>query len=82
MKASTKPSPKEKSASQQIDAIIKETADWRGKKLSQLRAVIKKADSAAVEEVKWKNLPDQRASPCGLLLESSAQPIRSRTPRG
>ena len=54
MKASTNPSPKEKSPSQQIDAIIKEPGDWRGKKLSQLRAWIKKADPAVVEEVKWK----------------------------
>jgi hypothetical protein len=44
----------EKSASQQIDDIIKANGDWRGKKLSQLRAVIKKADPAIVEEVKWK----------------------------
>jgi hypothetical protein len=54
MKTSTKLSSKEKSASQQIDAIIKEPGDWRGKKLSQLRALIKKADPAVVEEVKWK----------------------------
>ena len=54
MKANTTSSPKEKSASQQIDAIIKEPGDWRGKKLSQLRALIKKADPAVVEEVKWK----------------------------
>src|SRR5512136_169086 len=54
MKTSPNPSPKEKSTSQQIDAIIKETGDWRGQKLSQLRAVIKKADPAMVEEVKWK----------------------------
>ena len=54
MKASTKPSPKEKSASQQIDAIIKETGGWRGQKLAQLRASIKQADPAIVEEVKWK----------------------------
>ncbi|MCI0538509.1 MAG: DUF1801 domain-containing protein [Verrucomicrobiales bacterium] len=54
MKASTNPAPKEKSASQQIDAIIKEPGDWRGRKLAQLRAVIKKADPAVVEEVKWK----------------------------
>jgi hypothetical protein len=54
MKTSTSPSAKEKSASQQIDAIIKEPGDWRGKKLSQLRALIKKADPAVVEEVKWK----------------------------
>ncbi len=44
----------EKSASQQIDDIIKAQTDWRGKKLSQLRAVIKIADPAVVEEVKWK----------------------------
>src|SRR5262245_61952370 len=54
MKASTNPSPKGKSPSQQIDAIIKQPGDWRGKKLSQLRALIKKADPAVVEEVKWK----------------------------
>src|SRR6266545_4549509 len=54
MKASTKLSSKERSPSQQIDAIIKEPGDWRGKKLSQLRAAIKKADPAVVEEVKWK----------------------------
>jgi hypothetical protein len=54
MKASTQPSPEGKSASQQIDAIIKEQSDWRGKKLSQLRALIKKADPGVVEEVKWK----------------------------
>ena len=45
---------KEKSASQQIDDIIKLPGDWRGEKLSQLRAVIRKADPAIVEEVKWK----------------------------
>ena len=44
----------EKPASQQINAIINSSGDWRGKKLSQLRAAIKKADSAVVEEVKWK----------------------------
>jgi hypothetical protein len=54
MKASTNPSPKGKSPSEQIDAIIKEPGDWRGKKLSQLRALIRKADPAVVEEVKWK----------------------------
>ena len=54
MKTSPDPSSKEKSASQQIDAIIKEPGDWRGKKLSQLRALIRKADPAVVEEVKWK----------------------------
>ena len=54
MKAGTKPSTKAKSPSQEIDAIIKEPGDWRGKKLSQLRALIQQADPAVVEEVKWK----------------------------
>ena len=54
MKARPNPSPEGKSPSQQIDAIIKEPGDWRGMKLSQLRALIQKADPAVVEEVKWK----------------------------
>lgn len=54
MKASKKPSPNGKTPSQEIDDIIKKQSDWRGKKLSQLRALIKKADTAVIEEVKWK----------------------------
>ena len=54
MAARTRPSTKGKSASQQITAIIKGPGDWRGKKLSHLRSMIKKADPAVVEEVKWK----------------------------
>jgi hypothetical protein len=44
----------EASASEQIDAIIRNSTDWRGKTLSSLRALIRKADPDAVEEVKWK----------------------------
>ncbi|MGO9481751.1 MAG: DUF1801 domain-containing protein [Candidatus Kryptoniota bacterium] len=62
MKENTNPSPKEKSPSQQIDDIIKEPGDWRGKKLSKLRALIKKADPALIEEVKWK----KRSKPSGV----------------
>ncbi len=54
MTTRTDPTSNEKSASQQIDDIIKESDDWRGKKLSQLRALIKKADPDVLEEVKWK----------------------------
>jgi len=54
MKTSSNSSPKGKTSSLEIDAIIKEPGDWRGRKLSQLRALIKKADPAVVEEVKWK----------------------------
>jgi hypothetical protein len=36
-----------------IDERIKELGDWRGKTLSQLRALIKQADPNVVEEWKW-----------------------------
>ena len=48
------PPPNEQSASEQIDAIIAMHADWRGTTLARLRRVIKQADPAVVEEVKWK----------------------------
>lgn len=48
------PSPKDMSTSQLIDAIIREPGDWRGKTLSQLRTLIKKADPAMIEDVKWR----------------------------
>ena len=39
----------------EVTAIIKAlSADWRGKTLSELRTLIKKADGRLVEEVKWK----------------------------
>jgi hypothetical protein len=63
MKASANSSSKEGPASQQIDAILKETGGWRGEKLSQLRALIKEADPAVVEEVKWKKPSNPRGVP-------------------
>ena len=38
----------------QVDAKIKGLGDWRGKTLSQLRALIKAADPTVIEEMKWK----------------------------
>ena len=52
MKARTNPS--DVSASQQIDAMLRELGDYRGDRLAQLRALIKTADRDMVEEVKWK----------------------------
>jgi hypothetical protein len=40
-----------------IDERIKELGDWRGKLLSQLRTLIKQADSEVVEEWKWRGVP-------------------------
>jgi hypothetical protein len=54
MKTSSSTSQKEKPASQQIDAIIKKSSDWRGKKLAELRNIINNADPEIIEEVKWK----------------------------
>lgn len=45
--------PQGKSPAQLIDARIKELADWRGRMLSRLRALVKEADPAVVEEWKW-----------------------------
>lgn len=45
---------KEKPATQQIDDIIKTYGGWKGQILSRLREVIKQADPAVLEEVKWK----------------------------
>lgn len=44
----------DRTIAQQIDAIIAQAGDWRSETLSQLRALIKKADPAVIEEVKWK----------------------------
>jgi hypothetical protein len=42
------------SASQEIDAIIRKSGDWRGETLSRLRGIVLGAGPALVEEVKWK----------------------------
>jgi hypothetical protein len=44
----------DQSPSQLIDARINELGDWRGEKLSRLRALIKKAEPEVVEEWKWR----------------------------
>jgi hypothetical protein len=45
------------SASKLIDGRIAELADWRGKTLSRVRALIKQADPEIVEEWKWRGVP-------------------------
>lgn len=42
------------SPSREIDAMIEELADWRGRKLAQVRVLIKEADPQVLEEVKWR----------------------------
>jgi hypothetical protein len=44
----------EVSDSEQIDAIIKKSSDWRGEALSQLRTLVVTADPDVLEQVKWK----------------------------
>jgi hypothetical protein len=53
----------QQSAAQQIDAILNKYADWRGELVSRLCALIKQADPAFVEEVKWKKPSRRQASP-------------------
>jgi hypothetical protein len=50
-------SPPEASASQLIDARIKELGDWRGEMLARVRSLIKEADPEVVEEWKWRGVP-------------------------
>jgi len=45
------------SASALIDEKIKELADWRGKTLARVRAIIHEADPEIVEEWKWMGTP-------------------------
>lgn len=45
---------KGKTPSQEIDDRIRATKDWRGRILSHLRDLIRNADPAVVEEVKWR----------------------------
>ena len=42
------------SPEQLIDARIKKLADWRGRTLARVRALIKQADPGVLEEVKWR----------------------------
>ncbi len=44
----------ERTAGQQIDAMIQLTTGWRGATLAHLRAIILAAAPNVVEEVKWK----------------------------
>jgi hypothetical protein len=45
------------SASQLIDARIKDLDDWRGEALARIRKLIKQADPDVVEEWKWRGVP-------------------------
>ena len=58
MASNTKP----ESASELIDARIKELPDWQGKVLSRMRRLIKQADPDVIEEVKWR----KPSSPAGV----------------
>lgn len=45
------------SASEAIEARIRELNDWRGEMLARIRALIKQADPGVVEEWKWRGVP-------------------------
>lgn len=52
----------EKSASEQIDDVIKLYGGWKAEMLTRLRMIVRQADPDVVEEVKWK----MRTRPEGL----------------
>ncbi|MCM6762057.1 DUF1801 domain-containing protein [Rathayibacter sp. ZW T2_19] len=43
--------------SDEIDALIARTPDWRGETLAELRRVVRAADPGIVEEWKWMGAP-------------------------
>ena len=45
------------SASEAIDARIRELGDWRGEMLARVRALIHEADPEVVETWKWRGVP-------------------------
>jgi len=45
------------SASERIDARIKELGDWRGETLAKVRRLIRQADPDVVETWKWRGVP-------------------------
>lgn len=45
------------SASDLIDAKIRELNDWRGQTLARVRALVRQADPDVIEEVKWRGVP-------------------------
>jgi hypothetical protein len=63
MKAGTSPSRKGRAPSRLTDSRNKGQGDWRVETLSQLRALIKEADPAAVEEVKWRKPTNPKGVP-------------------
>jgi len=88
MKATAGRISKEKSPSQQIDAIIKKSGDWHGEKLTQLRSLVKKSDPGIVEEVKWKKPSNPMGVPVwslnGIVCigESLKNAVRLTFPKG
>ena len=69
------------SPSAEVDAKINGLRDWRGNTLSELRALIKKADPSVVEEMKWK----KPSNPSGVPVWSHdgiiciGEPLKSAT---
>jgi hypothetical protein len=53
----TRPKAADTEASTLIDRRIAELADWRGKTLARMRALIKEADPEVVEAWKWMGTP-------------------------
>ena len=56
------------SASQLIDARIKELSDWRGEMLARVRILVRQADPEVIEEVKWR----KPSNPAGVPVWSHA----------
>jgi hypothetical protein len=73
---------------EEIDAIIGKSDDWRGETLSQLRGIVLGAGAAVVEEVKWKKpsrpegVPVWSASGIVCIGEMLKNAVRLTFPKG
>lgn len=54
----------EPTPARQIDARIAALDDWRGEMLARVRALIRRAEPAVVEEVKWRKPTNPAGVPC------------------
>jgi hypothetical protein len=54
---SARPAKGGESASELIDARIKDLNDWRGETLARVRSIIRQADPDVVETWKWRGVP-------------------------
>ena len=76
------PNDSTKPAGELITARIRELADWRGRRLAEVRALIHEADPEVVEEWKWRGVPVWSHDGIVCTGESYKQHLKLTFPKG